>query len=69
MAGSSGFLDSESVPVSKSEQVARKSELIPGTQASSSTLRGLSWYEMIHLDAQESKETPRGMSWMDRSPD
>jgi hypothetical protein len=36
--------------MSESEQVARKSELISGTRASSSTLRGLSWYEMIQLD-------------------
>jgi hypothetical protein len=41
VVGSSGFLDSESMSVSKSEQVDQKSELITGTQASSSTLKGL----------------------------
>jgi hypothetical protein len=41
VVGSSGFLDSESMSVSESGQVARKSELIPETRASSNTLRGL----------------------------
>jgi hypothetical protein len=39
MVESSGFLDSKCVSMPKSEQVARKSELIPGTQYSSNTLR------------------------------
>jgi hypothetical protein len=50
--------------VSESEQVAQESELIPETQSSSSTLRGL-MYEMTQLDSYRSEETPRSMSWME----
>jgi hypothetical protein len=42
--------------------------LIPGTLASSSTLIELNWYEMPQLNAQESEETSKSMSWMDKSP-
>ena len=54
MVGSSGFLDSDSVLVSKSEQVAQESELIWGTRSSSSTLRGLNRYEMTQMAAPKS---------------
>jgi hypothetical protein len=50
------------VSVSKSGQIAWESELILGTQTSSSTLRGLIKYEITKMDAQESEETPRSMS-------
>jgi hypothetical protein len=65
--GSSGYLDSESVSVSESGQVAWERELISGTQFSSSTLRGLNRYELTQTDAQESVETPRSMSSVHRS--
>jgi hypothetical protein len=58
--GSSGFLDSDSV--SESGQVARERELIPGTQSSSSTLKGLSRHEWTQRDARESGQSPRSMS-------
>jgi hypothetical protein len=58
--GSSGFLDSDSV--SESGQVARERELIPGTQSSSGTLRGLNRHEWTQMDAQESVQSPRSMS-------
>jgi hypothetical protein len=65
VVGSNGFLDSESV--SKSGQVAPERELIPRTHSSSSTLRGLSRYELTQIDAHESVETPRSMSLVHRS--
>jgi hypothetical protein len=58
--GSNGFLDSYSV--SESWQVAREGELIPGTQSSSVTLKGLNRHESTHMDAQESVQSPRNMS-------
>jgi hypothetical protein len=58
--GSSGFLDSDSV--SESWQVARKRQLIPRTQSSSETLRGLNRHESTQMDAQESVQSPRSMS-------
>jgi hypothetical protein len=48
---SKGILDSKSMSMSGREQVARKSGWISGTRAPSSTLRGLSWYEMTSMDA------------------
>jgi hypothetical protein len=68
VVGSSGFLDLKSVLVSESEYDAQKSELILRTQAFSITIRGLNWYEVTHLDAHESEETPRSMHWMEISP-
>jgi hypothetical protein len=65
--GSRGYLDSKSVSVSKSGHVAREREMISGTQSSSSTLRGLSRYELTQMDAQESVETLRSMSSVHRS--
>jgi hypothetical protein len=65
VVGSSGFLDSESV--SESGQVARERELIPGTQSSSRTLRGLNRHELTQMDAQESVKSPRSMSSVHRS--
>ena len=47
---SKGILDLGSV-LSEREQDAWKSEWVPGIQASSKTLRGLSWYEMMLMDA------------------
>ena len=32
-----------------------------GCEATSNTVKSLSWYEMIQLDAQECEETPKGM--------
>jgi hypothetical protein len=52
MLGSNGFLDSYFV--SKSGQVAHERELIPGTQSSSRTLRGLSRHDWRKVDAHES---------------
>jgi hypothetical protein len=49
------------VSMSEREQVARKSEWIPRTPASSNTLRGLSWYEMTLMDAHRCEETPRSI--------
>jgi hypothetical protein len=65
--GSSGFFDSESMSVSESKKVARERELIPRTQSSSITLKGLSKYELTQTDTQESVETPRSMSSVHRS--
>jgi hypothetical protein len=41
--------------------------LIPGTQSSSGTLRGLSRHELTQMDAQESVKSPRSMSSVHRS--
>jgi hypothetical protein len=52
---SKGTLDSELVLVTG------------GCEATSSTVRSLSWYEMTQLDAQECEETPKGMERRNRS--
>jgi hypothetical protein len=53
--------------VSESGQVARERELIPRTQSSSGTLRGLNRHELTQMDAQESVQSPRSMSSVHRS--
>jgi hypothetical protein len=67
MDESKGILDSRSVLVLEREQVARKSEWSLRTQASSSTLRGLGWYEMTLIDAQGCEETPRSIALWNKS--
>jgi hypothetical protein len=62
--GSSGYLDLESVL--ESGHIVRERELIPKTQSSSNTLKGLNMYELTQTNAWDSVETPRSMSSIHR---
>jgi hypothetical protein len=60
MLGSSGFMDLEYVL--ESGKVARERELIPGTQSSSKTLRGLNKNESTKMNSHARMKHPRSMS-------